>query len=77
LTVRKSVNGDQTETTVRVMQGDERLQELAEMIGGTRVTDVTRAQAKELLETAKAEFLTTGTKMTKPAGKNGKLAKSK
>jgi hypothetical protein len=34
------------------MEGAERLEELAEMIGGKRVTDVTRAQAKELLEAA-------------------------
>lgn len=56
LTVRKQVNGNQTTTTVRTMDGDERLQELAEMIGGQRITDTTRAQAKELLEAAQAEF---------------------
>ncbi|HEV7297790.1 MAG TPA: DNA repair protein RecN [Tepidisphaeraceae bacterium] len=56
LTVRKAVAGNETRTTVRVMDGDERLQELAEMIGGTRITDTTRAQAKELLETAQSEF---------------------
>lgn len=78
LTVRKSVSGEQTETTVRVMQGDERLQELAEMIGGPRITDVTRAQARELLESARAEFAATPTsKGAKGAGKNGKVAKAK
>jgi DNA repair protein RecN (Recombination protein N) len=77
LTVRKSVSGEQTETTVRVMQGDERLQELAEMIGGTRITDVTRAQAKELLETARGEFEPAEKKPTKTAGRNGKVAKAK
>lgn len=56
LTVRKDVKEGKTVTTVRVMEGEERLQEVAEMIGGQRVTDVTRAQAKELLETARAEF---------------------
>ncbi len=53
LTVRKNVVGDQTQTTVRVMEGEERIEELAEMIGGHRITDVTRAQARELLEAAK------------------------
>ncbi|HEX4795102.1 MAG TPA: DNA repair protein RecN [Humisphaera sp.] len=52
LTVRKETAGNSTETKVRAMEGADRLQELAEMIGGHRVTDVTRAQAKELLEAA-------------------------
>ncbi|MDB5319670.1 MAG: recN [Phycisphaerales bacterium] len=56
LTVRKEVIGNQTTTTVRPMEGDVRLQELAEMIGGHRITDTTRAQARELLEAAQAEF---------------------
>ncbi len=56
LTVRKQVVGDQTRTSVRTMEGAERLEELAEMIGGQRITDTTRAQAKELLETARSEF---------------------
>ena len=74
LTVRKSVSGNQTETTVRVMKGDERLQELAEMVGGPRVTETTRAQAKELLESAQAEF---GVKPATKGGKNGKVVKAK
>ena len=36
------------------MDGAERLQELAEMIGGQRITDTTRAQAQELLDAARA-----------------------
>jgi len=56
LTVRKEVVNDVTETRVKVMDGAERIQELAEMIGGQRVTDVTRAQAKELLDSARIEF---------------------
>jgi DNA repair protein RecN (Recombination protein N) len=55
LTVRKEVAGGATETKVRVMEGRDRLQELAEMIGGQRVTDTTRAQAQELLDAARAE----------------------
>ena len=74
LTVRKNVSGNQTETTVRVMNGDERLQELSEMVGGPRVTETTRAQARELLESAQAEF---APKFAIKAGKNGKPTKSK
>jgi DNA repair protein RecN (Recombination protein N) len=56
LTVRKESDGKQTRTSVRQMDGDERLAELSEMIGGQRVTETTRAQARELLESARAEF---------------------
>ncbi len=52
LTVRKQVAGNQTHTSVRVVDGPERLEELAEMIGGQRITDTTRAQASELLDAA-------------------------
>lgn len=52
LTVRKEINGNQTQTTVRTMEGDERIQELAEMIGGASITPVTIAQVKELLAAA-------------------------
>src|SRR5439155_3303590 len=56
LTVRKESDGKQTRTSVRQMEGDERLAELSEMIGGQHVTETTRAQARELLETARPEF---------------------
>lgn len=68
LTVRKSVTGDLTETRVREMQGDERLAELSEMIGGQRVTEVTRAQARELLDAANPQ-------MEILKGKRAKVAK--
>jgi DNA repair protein RecN (Recombination protein N) len=55
LTVRKEVSGNKTSTTVRVMDGEDRIQELAEMIGGQRITDTTRAQARELLDSAIAD----------------------
>jgi DNA repair protein RecN (Recombination protein N) len=53
LTVRKQVAGGKTQTTVRRMDGQERVEELAEMIGGQRITDTTRAQARELLDSAR------------------------
>ena len=52
LTVRKQVVGDETRTTVRAIDGGERLEELSEMIGGRHITETTRAQARELLESA-------------------------
>jgi hypothetical protein len=54
--VRKEQAGNATDTKVRVMEGAEREQEVAEMIGGQRVTEVTRAQARELLDAAREEF---------------------
>jgi DNA repair protein RecN (Recombination protein N) len=54
LTVRKEVAGERTQTTVRLTTGAERIEELAEMIGGQRITDTTRAQARELLDSAGA-----------------------
>ena len=65
LTVRKEVHEGLTSTKVRPMTGDERLEEIAEMIGGERITDTTRAQARELLESAQA------------APTNGKSTKAK
>jgi DNA repair protein RecN (Recombination protein N) len=56
LTVRKEQTGKTTQTTVRTMEGTERIQELAEMIGGQRITETTRAQAAELLDAATSEF---------------------
>jgi DNA repair protein RecN (Recombination protein N) len=53
LAVRKETAGGKTQTSVRVMEGKERLEEIAEMIGGQRITETTRAQAKELLDAAK------------------------
>jgi DNA repair protein RecN (Recombination protein N) len=52
LTVRKEVSGNKTTTSVRVMESDARIEELAEMIGGQRITETTRAQARELLDSA-------------------------
>ena len=82
LTVRKEVNGERTETKVRMMEGRERLQELAEMIGGQRITDTTRAQAQELLDTAGSEFLAKTRPETRPdapsskPGKNGRKVRT-
>lgn len=58
LTVRKESEGNQTFTIVRPVQGDDRVQEIAEMIGGHQVTATTLAQARELLENAQQDFAT-------------------
>jgi DNA repair protein RecN (Recombination protein N) len=49
LTVRKHIVADQAQTSVRSVEGAERIEELGEMIGGARISDVTRAQANEML----------------------------
>jgi DNA repair protein RecN (Recombination protein N) len=54
-TVRKSVDEATTQSTVRSMHGEERVQELAEMIGGAHITATTRAQAQELLDAASGD----------------------
>jgi DNA repair protein RecN (Recombination protein N) len=70
LTVRKVQGGDKTQTTVRAMAGDERVEEIAEMIGGKSITATTRAQARELLEHAKADAQPPGRAAVKsPAAK--------
>ena len=55
-TVRKEVTAGITDSKVRPMEGPDRTEELAEMIGGTHITDTTRAQVRELLTTAAGEF---------------------
>ncbi|HEX8520729.1 MAG TPA: DNA repair protein RecN [Tepidisphaeraceae bacterium] len=55
LTVRKEVRGDQTQTSVSLVDGASRIEELAEMIGGQRITETTRHQARELIDTAMSE----------------------
>jgi len=60
------------------MEGTERLQELAEMIGGQRITDTTRAQAQELLDAAVSEFLpkTRPEAPVEKPGKNGRRVRT-
>lgn len=58
LTVRKQQSGKETHTSVRAIDGADRVEEIAEMIGGQRITDTTRAQARELLETASPKAAT-------------------
>lgn len=50
LTIRKRTEGGESYTTVSVMDGEERVRELAEMITGKELTPTSLAQARELLE---------------------------
>ena len=77
LTVRKESAGKTTETKVRVMEGADRLNELAEMVGGQRVTDVTRAQAQELVDAAKRDIEKDHTAPSPTVEKSGKGARAR
>lgn len=50
LMVAKSVEEGRTRTTVRTLGSEERLQELARMIGGQTVTEATLVQARQMIE---------------------------
>jgi DNA repair protein RecN (Recombination protein N) len=52
LSVQKISRGGQTRTVVRVVEGQDRVEELAEMIAGPNKTSVSVRQAKELLDLA-------------------------
>ncbi len=47
--VSKQIKGDHTQTLVRRLQGEDRVDELAQMLGGN-LTEATRASAQELLK---------------------------
>ncbi len=48
--VEKQLVGDRTQSTIRPLTPEERVEALAEMLSGTRVTQSTRDAARELLE---------------------------
>jgi DNA repair protein RecN (Recombination protein N) len=49
LHVHKRVDGDRTRSEVRALSADDRVEELARMLGGARITEAMRANARELL----------------------------
>jgi DNA repair protein RecN (Recombination protein N) len=56
--VRKEVSGERTTTQVQLIAGQERVEELAQMLGA--VTETTRQSAREILEqVARAKSATT------------------
>jgi DNA repair protein RecN (Recombination protein N) len=54
LHVRKAVVGEQTVSTVSELDAEQRLREIAAMIRGEAVTDVSLAEAREMIEAARA-----------------------
>jgi DNA repair protein RecN (Recombination protein N) len=57
--VSKGARGGVTAADVTVLGGDERVAEIARMLGGDPESDVSRAHARELLESASSEPTTT------------------
>ena len=51
--VNKAVKSNKTSVTINILSSKEQLEEIAEMIRGEEKTDVTRKQAKEMLNDAK------------------------
>jgi DNA repair protein RecN (Recombination protein N) len=52
--IKKQINHDRTETTVQKVTGQQRVAELARMLAGTEVTELTSEHAQELVELAEA-----------------------
>ena len=52
LAVSKTVSGGRTRSTVRVLEGDERVDEIARMLGGASLTSVVERHARELIALA-------------------------
>ena len=50
LVVAKKVSGGRTRTEISAVSGDERIGEIARMLGGEKITTVVKKHAKELLE---------------------------
>ena len=50
--VSKHVKGDRTRSVVKVLNHQQRVEELSRMLGGARITQTTRANAEELLSIA-------------------------
>ena len=51
--VSKSVSGGRTRTLISEVEGEDRVSEIARMLGGEKLTSVTRKHAEELLENGK------------------------
>ncbi len=52
--IEKSTDGEHASTTVKRLEDSNRIDELARIIGGVAVTDLTRKSAEEMLEMAKS-----------------------
>lgn len=54
--VAKHASADRTVTTVAELSGEESVEQISVMLGGMKVTEVTRKHARELLSTARSLF---------------------
>jgi len=52
--VRKLTADGQTQTSLEVLAGEQRVEELARMLGGAQITSRTREHAREMLQAARA-----------------------
>ncbi|MCF7802796.1 MAG: DNA repair protein RecN [Candidatus Marinimicrobia bacterium] len=50
--VRKQVTGDRTSTEIRPLEYEERIEEIASLVGGTSISETTLQNARELLQRA-------------------------
>jgi DNA repair protein RecN (Recombination protein N) len=76
--VRKGARGGVTTADVTVLEGTERVEEIARMLGGDPESEVSRAHARELLETAAPPLAGSGTRAARggePPGGGGGGAK--
>ena len=55
LLITKRTDGDRTYTQVRPVAGEERVEEIARMISGDRITDISRKNALELLQSSEKQ----------------------
>jgi DNA repair protein RecN (Recombination protein N) len=53
--IEKNTEGDKTATSVTLLDEEKRIDELARIIGGVTVTDITRQSAKEMLVLAQKQ----------------------
>lgn len=51
--VRKTADAGHATTSLRELAGDDRIEEIARMLGGVKITERTRAHAREMLTTAR------------------------
>lgn len=81
LTVRKHQSEKWTQTTVKRLDENDRIEEIAEMIGGRKISEITRAQARELLAQAADEpaqtAQTAGKSRRQPAATKSALTRSR
>jgi len=67
--VQKSTQGGRTRTSLELLGADERVEEIARMLGGATITDRTREHAREMLEQARGEGRPVATSATSRASR--------